>query len=126
MAEAMTRHTSEVDVYHIGPFARLGSRHNVVHWGCGAKEARISMAGLKRFYYYLTADERTGDLMREVKDADFQTVSVDPMRRIMEPCEYPTHARSGPDWVAFCSNWSIESACWLSFSLSSASVLVLS
>ena len=108
MAEAMTRHTSEVDVHHIGPYARLGSRHNVVHWGCAAKEARISMAGLKRFYYYLTADERTGDLMREVADADFQLVTVDPMRRIMEPCEYPTHARSGPDWVSFCSNWLAE------------------
>ena len=33
MAEAMTRHTSEVDVYHIGPNAGLGSRHNVSHWG---------------------------------------------------------------------------------------------
>ena len=29
MAEAMTRHTGEVDVYHIGPNAGLGSRHNV-------------------------------------------------------------------------------------------------
>ena len=34
MAEAMTRHTGEVDVYHIGPNAGLGSRHNVSHWGC--------------------------------------------------------------------------------------------
>ena len=33
MAEAMTRHTAEVDVYHIGPNAGLGSRHNVSHWG---------------------------------------------------------------------------------------------
>ena len=40
----MTRHTAEVDVYHIGPNAGLGSRHNVSHWGCGAKEARISQA----------------------------------------------------------------------------------
>ncbi len=33
MAEAMTRHTGEVDVYHLGRFAGLGSRHNVRHWG---------------------------------------------------------------------------------------------
>ena len=59
MAEAMTRHCSEVDTYHIGPFAPLGSRHNVTHWGCGAKEARISQAAFNRFYYYLTTDERT-------------------------------------------------------------------
>ena len=31
MAEAMTRHTAEVDVYHIGENAGLGSRHNVSH-----------------------------------------------------------------------------------------------
>jgi hypothetical protein len=61
MAEAMTRHTSEVDTYHLGKFAGLGSRHNVRHWGCGAKEARISQAAYRRFYYYLTTDERTGD-----------------------------------------------------------------
>ena len=50
MAEAMTRHCSEVDTYHIGPLAPLGSRHNVSHWGCGAKEARISQSAFDRFY----------------------------------------------------------------------------
>jgi hypothetical protein len=52
MAEAMSRHTGEVDSYHFGPLAGLGSRHNVRHWGCGAKEARISMAPYRRYYYY--------------------------------------------------------------------------
>ncbi|WP_081412124.1 hypothetical protein [Alicyclobacillus herbarius] len=105
-AEAMTRHTSEVDVYHIGPYAGLGSRHNVVHWGCGCKEARISMAGLHRFYYYLTSDERIGDILDEVKDADYATARLDPMREYFPPApEFPTHTRSGPDWAAFCSNW---------------------
>lgn len=105
MAEAMTRHTSEVDVYHLGEYAGLGSRHNVIHWGCGCKEARISMAGLHRFYYYLTADERIGDIMDEVKDADFATLTLDPMRAYYPKDEYPTHARVGPDWAAFSSNW---------------------
>ena len=107
MAEAMTRHTSEVDVYHLGEYAGLGSRHNVVHWGCGCKEARISMAGHHRFYYYLTGDERTGDILQEVKDADFATLAMDPMRAYFtkEEHPYPTHTRSGPDWAAFCSNW---------------------
>ena len=42
-AEAMTRHTGEVDVYHLGRFAGLGSRqHDVQHWGCSAKQVRIS------------------------------------------------------------------------------------
>ena len=108
MAEAMTRHTGEVDVYHLGPFAKLGSRHNVSHWGDGAKEARISQALLRRIYYYLTADERTGDLMREVVDADGALVATDPLRHILPPSQYPTHARSGPDWFALASNWLVE------------------
>jgi hypothetical protein len=70
MAEAMTRHTSEVDVYHSGPFAPLGSRHNVNHWGDGAKQPRIGHDGIKQFYYFLTTDERVGDLMREQLGAE--------------------------------------------------------
>ena len=105
MAEAMTRHTSEVDLYHIGEYAGLGSRHNVVHWGCSAKEARIGMAGLHRFYYYLTGDERIGDIMDEAKDADYSTLNIDPMRIYFPKDEFPTHTRIGPDWAAFTSNW---------------------
>jgi hypothetical protein len=105
MAEAMTRHTQEVDVYHLGKLAGLGSRHNVRHWGDGAKEVRVSQALLKRFYYYLTADERTGDLMNEVIDVDYKMVEVDPLRKIEPKTQYPTHARVGPDWFALCSNW---------------------
>jgi hypothetical protein len=108
MAEAMTRHTSEVDIHHLGPFAPLGSRHNVSHWGDGSKEARISQALLRRIYYYLTADERTGDVMRLAVNADFATVANDPLREIMPKSQYPTHARSGPDWFAFASNWLTE------------------
>ncbi|GAE95208.1 hypothetical protein JCM21714_4422 [Gracilibacillus boraciitolerans JCM 21714] len=33
VAEAMTRHTSEVDQYHLGQYQGFGSRHNVTHWG---------------------------------------------------------------------------------------------
>ncbi|HEX2855452.1 MAG TPA: Tat pathway signal sequence domain protein [Opitutaceae bacterium] len=112
MAEAMTRHTSEVDVYHLGRFASLGSRHNVRHWGCGAKEARISMAPLKRYFYYLTTDERTGDLMREVLDADARLSALDPMRLAQPITEaekkYPGRIRGGPDWLAFAGNWMTE------------------
>lgn len=112
MAEAMTRHTSEVDCYHLGRFAGLGSRHNVRHWGGGAKEARISQAAYRRFYYYLTTDERTGDMMREMLNADFATVGVDPMReaRPIKESEkkYPTRTRLGPDWLAFVGNWMTE------------------
>ncbi len=108
LAEAMTRHTSEVDAYHIGEYAGLGSRHNVLHWGCGCKEARIGMAGLHKYYYYLTADERIGDIMDEAKDSDYATVGLDPMRAYFAKDEFPTHTRSGPDWAAFCSNWLVQ------------------
>ena len=112
MAEAMTRHTGEVDVYHLGPNAGLGSRHNVSHWGCGAKEARISQAAWNRFYYYLTTDERCGDLMTEVKDADHKLYELDPMRlaqpRSEYPCTAPARLRIGPDWLAYAGNWMTE------------------
>jgi YetA-like protein len=112
MAEAMTRHTSEVDTYHLGRFQGLGSRHNVRHWGCGAKESRISQAAYRRFYYYLTTDERTGDLMRAVVDIDYKLLELDPMR-LASPVvpgqnPYPARVRGGPDWLAFVGNWMTE------------------
>ena len=109
MAEAMTRHTSEVDVYHIGKLAGLGSRHNVRHWGCGSKEVRESQAAYRRYYYYLTTDERTGDIMHEVAEtADERLVTLDPLRLILGKTQYPTHARVGPDWFALIGNWMTE------------------
>lgn len=112
MAEAMTRHTGEVDVYHLGDYAGLGSRHNVSHWGCGAKEARISQAAWNRFYYYLTTDERCGDLMTEVKDSEQKLYKLDPMRlaqpRELYPSSAPARLRIGPDWLAYAGNWMTE------------------
>ncbi|NOU62850.1 hypothetical protein GC096_02155 [Paenibacillus sp. LMG 31461] len=99
-ARAMTRHTSEVDTYHLGKYAMLGSRHNVRHWGCKWKEVRISMAGHHRFFYYLTGDERIGDIMDFVKDSDLARRDdqiEDELGRIQ--------ARTGPDWSSFVSNW---------------------
>lgn len=113
MAVAMSRHTGEVDCYHVGPNAPLGSRHNVSHWGCGAKEARISQAFFNRFLYYLTADERSGDLMKEVVDANQLLYHLDPMRLAQPrsaktPCTAPARLRIGPDWLAYAGNWFTE------------------
>lgn len=105
LAEAYTRHGSEVDQYHFGEYKGLGSRHNVVHWGCGCKEPRVSMAGLNRFFYYLTGDERMGEILDEVADADYTTVNLDPLRTIVASDGYLTHARSAPDWSSYCANW---------------------
>ena len=113
MAVAMSRHNAEVDCYHFGPHSGLGTRHNVLHWGCGAKEARISQAFWNRFLYYLTADERMGDVMHEVKDADTLLYTLDPMRLAQPrsekfPCTAPARLRIGPDWLAYAGNWFTE------------------
>ncbi|HEY4330060.1 MAG TPA: hypothetical protein VGN88_10025, partial [Phycisphaerae bacterium] len=111
-AEAMSRMTGESIAYHIGPLAGLGSRHNVVPWGDGAKEARISMAPYRRYYYYLTTDERTGDVMHEMLQADVAITKTDPMRKVLPPtaadAQFPARVRGGPDWFAFVGNWMTE------------------
>ena len=112
LAAAMTRHTSEVDMYHIGDYKGLGTRHNVSHWGCGAKEARIGQAWWKRYFYYLTTDDRVGDVMHEAIYADYATVFLDPLRIAMPRDEYPTaqptRVRWAPDWMSFVGSWYTE------------------
>jgi hypothetical protein len=112
MAEAMTRHTGEVDCYHFGPMAGLGTRHGVSHWGDGAKEARIGQATFRRFYYYLTTDERTGDVMREALQTEKSIIAYDPMRLADPPRigdeKFAARVRSGPDWLAIVGNWMTE------------------
>ena len=112
LAEAQTRNTSETNVYSIGPMAGLGSRHNVVKWGCGSKEARISQAAHWRPYYYLTTDERTGDIMRLTVRTDEAIAKFDPMRiaspQITGEPQFPVRMRIGPDWFALAGNWMTE------------------
>ncbi|WP_058308042.1 exo-rhamnogalacturonan lyase family protein [Gracilibacillus massiliensis] len=105
MAEAMTRHTSEVDQYHFGEYQGFGSRHNVNHWGCGCKEARISMASLHKYYFYLTGDERVEEVIDAVKDIDQKIDELPPMREFYDKKGELTPIRVGPDWAAFLSNW---------------------
>ncbi|MET0266148.1 MAG: DUF6250 domain-containing protein [Duganella sp.] len=110
MAEAMTRHTGEVDVHHIGPFSPLGSRHNVQHWGDSAKQLRISTVINRRFMYYLTADERIGDLMTAQIDAVNRLQTVIPGRKIgqVAPTVDPENHASvsfGTDWGAIAGAW---------------------
>lgn len=119
-AEAMTRHTGEVDVHHVGRFAPLGSRHNVLHWGCSAKQLRISTAINRRYYYYLTADERTGDLMREQIEAARTLLDVPPGRKLASAAEAGDLDRAesegrqrvglgfGTDWGSLAGAWLTE------------------
>jgi len=112
LAEAHTRNTSETNVYSIGPMAGLGSRHNVIKWGCGSKEARISQAAHWRPYYYLTTDERTGDIMRMMVHTDGAIAKLDPMRiaspQIPGEPQFAARMRIGPDWFALAGNWMTE------------------
>ena len=105
--EQMTRHSSEVDVYHIGPLKGLGSRHNVRHWGCACKEIRIAMAGHHRFYYYLTGNYRLGEIFDDFAEVETALDQRDPVGTFHEKgtMHYSTHARSGPDWSSLCANW---------------------
>lgn len=105
LAEAMSRHCSEVDTYHFGPYQGLGSRHNVRHWGCSCKEPRIGMAGHHRFLYYLTGDARIGDVMEDVKDADLFMAEQSYCRTRLSDGTRVPGVRSGPDWSSYVSNW---------------------
>ena len=107
VAEKLSRHASEVDVYHMGKYKGLGSRHNVRHWGCPCKEARIAMAGHHRYMYYLTGDRRLEDIFDELKDNEWSFLNKDPLGDFFDKADmlYPSHARSGPDWSSLCSNW---------------------
>ncbi|TDE89278.1 Tat pathway signal sequence domain protein [Occultella glacieicola] len=108
-AEAMTRHTGEVDVYHAGRFAGLGTRHNVQHWGCSAKQLRISNPSYRRFYYYLTADERVGDLLDELAASERALLNVDATRKVRGDVYSPDPAALsvglGTDWGALAATW---------------------
>jgi len=122
MAEAMTRHTGEVDVHHLGRFKGFGSRHNVLHWGDSSKQPRVSTAAYRRIYYYLTADERTGDLMRELLESDRQLAHIHIGRKVggrstaspgdadPAPAEGapPAYASFGTDWCSFAAAWLTE------------------
>ncbi|MFD3927750.1 Tat pathway signal sequence domain protein [Streptomyces sp. NPDC058614] len=111
-AEAMTRHTGEVDVYHLGQWAGLGTRHGIQHYADSAKQQRIANTTYRRYYYFLTADERVGDLMHANVDSDETFLVLDPIRKIRtEPYTPDRHALSigfGTDWSGLVSAWLTE------------------
>lgn len=111
-AEAMTRHTGEVDTYHMGDYKGLGTRHGVLHWGDSAKQVRISNANYRRFYYFLTADERCGDLLHELIDSDEAFLTLDPTRKVREdeyePDRHALSLGTTTDWGAIAGAWLTE------------------
>ncbi|HEX2144408.1 MAG TPA: hypothetical protein VHG10_07870 [Glycomyces sp.] len=111
-AEAMTRKTSEVNVYHLGEWAGLGTRHGVQHWGDSAKQVRISNANYRRYYYYLTADERTGDLLHALSSSEETFLVLDPIRKIRDPEDEYVPDRNALS-IGFGTDWSGLVAAWL-------------
>ncbi|MGH8855782.1 MAG: Tat pathway signal sequence domain protein, partial [Telluria sp.] len=110
-AEAMTRHTGEVDVYHLGRFKGFGTRHGVQHWSDSSKQPRVSNAAYRRIYYFLTADERVGDLMRELLDSDQDLHKVDIARKLKSAGARPdafVGASFGTVWGSLISAWLAE------------------
>ena len=107
MGEAMNRHNRDVDIYHLGRFAGMGTRHNVMHWGCSAKQLRISTCMNRRYHYYLTTDERTGDVLEEVVESDRQLAEINPVRKLPGQPFKASECRMSPgtDYGAAVANW---------------------
>ncbi|KAI1474538.1 hypothetical protein K445DRAFT_57331 [Daldinia sp. EC12] len=114
-AEAHARHTGEVDVYHIGPFKGFGTRHGVQHWGDSSKQIRVSTPIYRQVFYYLSGgDERTGELLHELMDADQAFLTVDPRRKVrkdngtyvIDPTALDLDL--GLDWSGLASTWLLE------------------
>jgi hypothetical protein len=113
LAEAMTRHTGEVDTYHAGRFAGMGTRHGVQHWSDSSKQPRVSNAAYRRIFYYLTADERTGDLMRELLESDEALTRIEIGRKVPAGRANPTSTPPGTVEMGFGPTWTALASAWL-------------
>ncbi|EGF92607.1 hypothetical protein ABI_10440 [Asticcacaulis biprosthecium C19] len=116
MAEAMTRQTGEADVYHLGPWKGFGTRHGVQFFSDSSKQPRVSQAAYRRFYYYLTADERTGDLMRDLVNSEDSLQNVYIERKVnaggtgqaRERVPGTVDCSFGTSWGSFIAAWYTE------------------
>ncbi|KFY42380.1 hypothetical protein V494_02431 [Pseudogymnoascus sp. VKM F-4513 (FW-928)] len=108
MAQAMTHHTSEVDVYHTGKFKGFGTRHGVQHWSDSSKQLRISSVLFKRIYFFLTGDERTGDLIEELQNCQHAILTLDSHRKVQLKADTPegyAMANIGLDCGPLAATW---------------------
>lgn len=113
-AEAMTRHTGEVDAYHIGDWKGLGTRHGVLHFADSAKQARITQPQYRKYFYYVSGgDERVGEILEETLDTDKTYGILDAHRKVREDGWEPEPGKPasislGTDWAALAAGWLIE------------------
>jgi YetA-like protein len=113
-AEALTRHTGDVDSYHLGDWKGLCTRHGVLHFADSAKQARIAQPQYRKYFYYLSGgDERVGEILEENLDADKTYGILDPLRKArtdgwtLKPGQ-PISISLGTDWAALAAGWLIE------------------
>ena len=111
LAEAMGRHTSDVDTYHSGRFAGLGTRHGVQHFSDSSKQPRVSNAIYRRIHYYLTADERMGDILTALCNSDAPLREVEIGRKV--PGRDTAPLPSGTIDMTFGTTWSVLCGAWL-------------
>ena len=114
-SEAMTRHTGETDVYHLGNFTGLGTRHGVQHWADSAKQVRIAQPQYRKAFYYISGgDERVGELLTEALGAEKAFLAVDPRRKVRSanitysPNPEAILLDTGLDWSGLAAGWLIE------------------
>ncbi|KAL4982917.1 hypothetical protein BDW68DRAFT_169877 [Aspergillus falconensis] len=114
LAEALTRHTGEVDVYHIGDWKGLGTRHGVQHYADSAKQVRITQPQYRKYFFYLSGgDERVGEILEEALDTDKTYEVLDPNRKVRTDGWTPTPGQPatislGTDWAGLAGGWLIE------------------
>ncbi|KAL5346502.1 hypothetical protein ACLOAV_008773 [Pseudogymnoascus australis] len=120
MAQAMTQHTSEVDVYHSGKFKGFGTRHGVQHWSDSSKQLRISHVLFKRIYFFLTGDERTGDLIEELQSCQNAILTLDSHRKVQLKGDTPAGFAManigldcGPLAAAWLTAWERRTKGWM-------------
>ncbi|MDC7685316.1 Tat pathway signal sequence domain protein, partial [Asticcacaulis sp. BYS171W] len=99
-------------VYHLGRFKGFGTRHGVQPWSDSSKQPRVSNVAYRRIFYYLTADERVGDLMRDLLESDHAIKNVDIGRKLPKS-EAQKAAGEGELTSAFGTSWGAYVAAWL-------------
>ena len=66
----------------------------------------------RRIYHFLTADERTGDLLHELADAERTFLAIDPTRKVRHDVYVPNRQALavglGTDWGALAAAWLAE------------------
>ncbi|TDZ25478.1 Uncharacterized protein Cob_v001491 [Colletotrichum orbiculare MAFF 240422] len=81
----------------------------------GCKQARISNALYRRYFYYLSGgDERVGDLLEETLETGQRFLALDPYRKVRKdrntykPDPRAVEISLGADWAALAASWLIE------------------